>query len=159
MKIDFYLNGSAESLEAEAELRLIDVLRERYRLIGTHAGCYTGECGTCIVLINGEINHACLTPLFRVRGARVTTIEGFAKQHGYKEILAGMKEAGMAPCRFCAAGRILTIHSLLELSPTPNDEEIAETFRTVKCACTDYRSMLKAVQYAGRIRRNRHRVG
>ena len=158
MRVQFYLNGRSEIVDADADARLIDILREEFGLIGTHAGCYTGECGSCIILINGEVFHACLTPLFRVRGMRVTTIEGFARQHGYKEIIAGFKEAGLSPCRFCAAGRILITHALLELTPAPDEEEIAESFRTVKCRCTDYRTLIKAVQYAGRLRRNKHRV-
>ena len=158
MRIQFMLNGSLETVDAEADTRLINVLRERYHLIGTHASCYSGECGSCIVLINGEIFHSCMTPLFRVRGMRVTTIEGFAKQHAYKEVLAGFREAGLSPCRFCAAGRILTTHALLEISPNPGEEEIAEYYRAVKCRCTDFRTYLKAVQYTGRLRRNRHRV-
>jgi aerobic-type carbon monoxide dehydrogenase small subunit (CoxS/CutS family) len=159
VRINFMLNGTPESIDSDADVRLIDILRERFKLIGTHAGCYSGECGSCIVLINGEIFHACMTPLFRVRGMRVTTIEGFAKQSDYKEIMAGFKEAGLTPCRFCAAGRILITHALLDISPSPCEEEIAESFRTVKCRCTDYRTLVKAVQYAGRLRRNKHRVG
>ena len=159
MRVNFMLNGAAEAVDVDAETRLIDLIRDHFHLIGTHAGCYSGECGSCIVLINGEVFHACLTPVFRVRDTRVTTIEGFAKQHGYKDIIGGFKEAGLAPCRFCAAGRILITHALLELHPNPAEEEIAESFRTVKCRCTDYRTLVKAVQYAGRLRRNKHRVG
>jgi carbon-monoxide dehydrogenase small subunit len=159
VRINFMLNGTPESVDSDADVRLIDILRDHFKLIGTHAGCYSGECGSCIVLINGEIFHACMTPLFRVRGMRVTTIEGFAKQSDYKEIMAGFKEAGLSPCRFCAAGRILITHALLDIRPIPGEEEIAESFRTVKCRCTDYRTLVKAVQYAGRLRRNKHRVG
>ena len=159
MKIDFILNGSPVSLDAEADRLLIDLLRERFHLIGTHAGCRTGECGACIVLLNGETFHACLLPLFKIRGTRITTIEGFARQHAYKEILAGFKEAGLSPCRFCAPGRILVTHAMLEHSPSPDEEEITDAFRAVKCRCTDPRTYQKAVQYAGRLRRNKHRVG
>ena len=119
VRINFMLNGTPESVDSDADVRLIDILRDHFKLIGTHAGCYSGECGSCIVLINGEIFHACMTPLFRVRGMRVTTIEGFAKQSDYKEIMAGFKEAGLSPCRFCAAGRILITHALLDISPKP----------------------------------------
>ncbi len=159
MKIEFILNGSPVSLDIESDKLLIDLLRNRFNLIGTHAGCRTGECGACIVLVNGEIFHACLLPMFKVRGTRVTTIEGFARQHAYREILAGFREAGLSPCRFCAPGRILVTHSLLEHSSNPEEEEITEAFRAVKCRCTDPRTYQKAVQYAGRLRRNKHRVG
>jgi carbon-monoxide dehydrogenase small subunit len=155
MTIDFILNGEDVVVQAEAELRLIDILRDSFALRGTKAGCLTGCCGACLVILNGLIVQSCLVPAFLIRGSEIITIEGFSQTDEYQDIVEGFSRAGLENCGVCDTGKILAAESLLEHIPQPEDQEILNAFSGIRCRCTDPDTLIQAVQTAADIRYRR----
>jgi carbon-monoxide dehydrogenase small subunit len=138
------VNGVDHSIEAPPMSRLLDVLREDLRLTGVKEGCGEGECGTCSVLIDGELTNSCLVPLLQVEGASITTIEGVA----YNALQQAFLEHGGAQCGICTPGMILAAMSLLEQHPDPTLEQIKEGLAGNLCRCTGYMRIFEAVLHA-----------
>ena len=105
LKIDFSLNGKKVSVDTPPERRLIDVIREDFGLMAAKNACYTGECGSCTVQLEGLPVPACQVPIFTVRAKRIVTIEGFMGTEKYLDIINAFREAGCVPCPFCFAGK------------------------------------------------------
>ncbi|TVR56090.1 MAG: (2Fe-2S)-binding protein [Spirochaetaceae bacterium] len=155
MRVHFVLNERAVELDVESDARLIDVLRSELRLSGTRPSCREGYCGSCIVLLDDRIVPSCLTPMFRVLGGTVTTIEGFMKTNEYTDIEKGYQLARMDPCRFCAAGKVLSTHEFIATHPSPTREQIRAAAESVWCRCTSYTNYSKAIRLAAEVRRRR----
>jgi carbon-monoxide dehydrogenase small subunit len=155
MTIDFILNGEDVVVQAEAELRLIDILRDSFALHGTKAGCLTGCCGACMVIFNGLIVQSCLIPAFLIRGSEIITIEGFSQTDECQDIVEGFARAGLENCGVCGNGKILAAESLLEHIPRPEPRDILKAFRGIRCRCTDPDTLVAAVQIVADIRQRR----
>ncbi|MCL2832353.1 MAG: 2Fe-2S iron-sulfur cluster-binding protein [Treponema sp.] len=155
MTISFILNGEDVQIRAEAEQRLIDILRGSFNLAGTKSSCNMGCCGLCSVIFNGEVIKSCLIPALRVRGSEIITIEGFSQTDEYQDILHGFAEAGAVNCGYCSSGKILTVEALLSRSPRPSAPEIMRAFHGIRCRCTEPESLLKAVQIISDSRQRR----
>lgn len=118
MTVHFVLNGEDVVVHVEPNQRLIDILREEFDLTGAKSACHSGFCGACTVIFNNTISPSCLIPAFRLRGAKITTIEGFSKSEEYKDIIKGFKKTGVKNCAYCNAGKILVTESLLKRKKT-----------------------------------------
>ena len=130
--------------------RLLDVLREDLRLTGAKEGCGEGECGSCSVLMNGELVNSCLVPVLQCEGAEITTIEGLAPKDSEKlhPIQQCFLEHGGAQCGICTPGMILATHHLLARHPQPTMAEIQEGLAGNLCRCTGYMRIFEAVEKA-----------
>src|SRR6202049_4856589 len=132
--IRFTVNGESRTVQAPPMKRLLDVLREDLRLTGTKEGCGEGECGSCSVLMNGELVNSCLIPVLQAQGAEITTIEGLASRVEEGEQLHPIQqcffECGGAQCGICTPGMILATHYLLEKYPQPTLLQIQEGLRS-----------------------------
>ena len=148
MNISFKLNGDVVNIDTNPEKRLVTLLREDFKLTGTKYGCRTGMCGSCTVLIDGEIILSCLVPVFTIKGSEVLTIEGFSRTREFQDIQEGFRRVNYFPCEYCAPGKILTIHALLELNPQPTEQEIYTAMSGNRCKCDDLSSLLRGVQSA-----------
>ena len=155
MTLNFILNGEDVVVDTTAENRLVDILRDNFSLLGTKAGCYTGNCGSCSIIFNGAVVKSCLIPAFRIQGSEIITIEGFSLTDEYQDIAAGFSEAGFENCGYCNTGKILTTEALLERSLQPSKEEILSTFRGTKCRCTEPEELIRGVMAAVENRRRR----
>ncbi|HWZ51572.1 MAG TPA: (2Fe-2S)-binding protein [Granulicella sp.] len=151
-KIRFTINGEERTAAAPPMKRLLDVLREDLQLTGTKEGCGEGECGSCSVLMNGELVNSCLVPVLQAEGAEITTIEGLASRVGEGEQLHSIQlcflERGGAQCGICTPGMILATHNLLERYPKPTLAQIQEGLAGNLCRCTGYIRIFDAVQQA-----------
>jgi carbon-monoxide dehydrogenase small subunit len=127
--------------------RLLDVLRNTLGLTGTKEGCGEGECGSCSVLIDGQLVNSCLIPVLQVEGADVRTVEGLA-QEKLHPVQQAFLECGGAQCGICTPGMILATVHLLESKPQPTMEEIREGLNGNLCRCTGYTRIFEAVQSA-----------
>ena len=158
MTIKFRLNGSEVVTEAKPNERLIDILRESFGLTRAKSACHSGMCGSCMVVFNHEISPSCLIPAFRVSGAKVLTIEGFAETENYADIVEGFKKGGVENCGYCDAGKILITESLLTKKNAPDTAAIVSAFDSIKCRCTDKDSLVAGVLAAAaiRIKRKHH---
>ena len=149
--ITFTLNGSQVSVDAPPMTRLLDLLREHLHLTGTKEGCGEGECGSCSVLVDGELVNSCLLPSLQIQGATVTTIEGLGEQTHLHPIQQCFLEKGGAQCGICTPGMILATHHLLEKHPAPTLDEIREGLSGNLCRCTGYMRIFEAVQQTAKL--------
>jgi carbon-monoxide dehydrogenase small subunit len=128
--------------------RLLDVLREDLHLTGAKEGCGEGECGSCAVLMNGELVNSCLIPALQAEDAKITTIEGIATSEKLHPIQQCFLEEGGAQCGICTPGMILATHYLLEKHPQPTLLQIQEGLAGNLCRCTGYTRIFEAVRAA-----------
>ncbi|MDR1802265.1 MAG: 2Fe-2S iron-sulfur cluster binding domain-containing protein [Treponema sp.] len=156
MTIGFILNGDDLEFQSGAENRLVDILRNNFGLLGTKTGCYTGQCGACSVIFNGEVVKSCLIPAFKVRSSEIITIEGFSQTDEYQDIILGFSEAGLVNCGFCNTAKILAAEALLGRIRDPSREEILSAFNGIKCRCTEPEELVQGVMKAAEYRRKRY---
>ena len=155
MTIHFILNGEDMEIHAEANQRLIGILREHFGLTASKSGCLHGNCGACSVIFNGAVSPSCLIPAFRLQGSEIITLEGFSQQDEYQDIAAGFAEKGVESCGYCDAGKILSAELLLENSLQPTKEDFITAFRGIRCRCTEPESLYRGILAAGVIRKRR----
>ena len=155
MRLGFILNGEDVEVHSEVNVRLIDILRRKFGLLGAKAGCLNGQCGNCSVIFNGQVSPACLIPAFRIMGSEIITIEGFSLTVEYHDIVNGFNLANMKTCGYCDTGKILCVEALLERTLHPSKEEIMSSLSGIKCRCTNINTLLEAVNIIAGIRRER----
>ena len=146
--VRFTINDQRKFIEAPPLKRLLDVLREDLGLTGAKEGCGEGECGSCSVLMNGDLVNSCLVPILQAEGAQITTIEGVAIDERLHPIQQCFLENGGAQCGICTPGMILATHHLLEKYPQPTLLQIQEGLSGNLCRCTGYARIFNAVQAA-----------
>jgi carbon-monoxide dehydrogenase small subunit len=150
--IHLTINGEAATIQAPPMKRLLDVLREDLHLTGAKEGCGEGECGSCSVLMNGDLVNSCLIPILQAEHAKITTIEGLAPKLGAGEKLHLIQQCflseGGAQCGICTPGMILATHHLLDKHPQPTLLQIQEGLSGNLCRCTGYIRIFNAVQQA-----------
>jgi carbon-monoxide dehydrogenase small subunit len=149
--IHLTINGGTATIEAPPMKRLLDVLREDLHLTGAKEGCGEGECGSCSVLMNGDLVNSCLVPILQAAGAEITTIEGLAMDEKLHPIQQCFLSEGGAQCGICTPGMILATHHLLEKYPQPTLSQIQEGLSGNLCRCTGYIRIFNAVQQAALI--------
>jgi aerobic carbon-monoxide dehydrogenase small subunit len=148
-QVSFNVNGELRRVSVYPMQRLLDVLRNELGLTGTKEGCGEGECGSCSVLLNGDLVNSCLIPVLQVQGATVCTIEGLAKD-GMHPVQQAFLHCGGAQCGICTPGMILASVRLLQLHPNPSLEQIREGLGGNLCRCTGYSRIFHAVQEAAK---------
>lgn len=147
METSFSLNGESAVVDAEPRELLLDVLRDRLGMTGTHAGCEQGACGACTVLIDGEGVRSCLMFAVQVGGCDVRTIEGVAASpDALHPVQQALSEHHGLQCGFCTPGMVLTAIDLLEHNPAPSRAEIEAWMSGNLCRCTGYVGIVDAVQ-------------
>jgi len=155
MTLGFILNGEDVVADADAAVRLVDILRNDFALAGTKSSCRSGNCGACSVIFNGELAKACLIPAFKIRGSEIITIEGFAQTDEYQDIISAFAEADAEGCGFCSTGKILAMEALLGRHHRPSREEILAGFNGIRCRCTDPEGLVRIALAAIEYRRQR----
>jgi aerobic-type carbon monoxide dehydrogenase small subunit (CoxS/CutS family) len=149
--VEFSVNGRLVKQNVGHKTSLLRVLRDDLNLIGTKEGCTTGDCGTCIVLVDGKPVDSCLHLARRTDGCQVETIEALAEPGGRLHPLqAAFLESGAVQCGFCIPGMIMASKALLATNPSPKEPEIQEALKDVICRCTGYTQIIEAVQLAAR---------
>lgn len=141
------LNGQPVSLEAEAEMPLLWALRDLLGLTGTKYSCGIGICGTCAVLLDGQPIRSCITPVSRVTGKSILTIEGLSPDVTHPLQKAWLEEQ-VTQCGYCQPGQILTAAALLQRKPLPTDADIDAAMSGVLCRCGTYQRIRKAIHRA-----------
>lgn len=142
------VNGQLEALEVEPHESLLSALRERLDLTGAKEGCNEGECGACVVLVDGKAVNACLVLAAEVDGQTVTTIEGLGRAGALHPLQKAFLAHQAVQCGFCSPGMILTALGLLTENPSPTEEDVRRALSGNLCRCTGYRQILDAVQTA-----------
>lgn len=149
MRIEFICNGENVAVEAEPDMRALDVLRDILGLTGTKEGCGRGECGACTILLDDAPVNACLLYAAKLQGRSVETIEGIAQADGHLHpIQEAFLEEGAVQCGYCTPGMVLSTKALLRKNPTPDVGAIEEALSGNFCRCTGYVKIVRAVQRA-----------
>ena len=148
MKISVALtvNGKAVSAEVESRTLLVELLRERLQLTGTHVGCDTAQCGACTVLVDGKAVKSCNLLAIQARGADVTTIEGLAANGALHPMQAAFKRHHGLQCGFCTPGMVLSAVGLAAQVKEPSEAQIRDALDGNFCRCTGYHNIVKAVK-------------
>ncbi|WP_371422472.1 (2Fe-2S)-binding protein [Tardiphaga sp.] len=143
--LNIEINGRKQVLEIEPNELLLDVLRLGVGLTGTKEGCGEGVCGSCTVMVDGELVRSCLTLAMQVDGKAVTTIEGIANGSELHPLQRRFLEHGAVQCGFCSPGLILTAKALLSSNPDPSEAEVRDAIRGNFCRCTGYVKIVEAI--------------
>ncbi|HOT53744.1 MAG TPA: 2Fe-2S iron-sulfur cluster-binding protein, partial [Anaerolineaceae bacterium] len=153
-EISLTINGNTHTLVVPEDLVLIDLLRRDLHLTGTKQSCdRKGQCGACMVIVNGKAVRSCLTKVASLGGAEVITVEGLGTPDNPHLIQEAFALSGAIQCGFCTPGFIMSTKGLLDKNPDPSVEEIKKAFARNLCRCTGYTKIIEAVQLAARFLR------
>lgn len=141
------INDQLVNVEADRDTPLLWVLRDQLDLLGTKYGCGIGQCGTCVVHVDGIAVKSCLLQVSQLQGMKITTIEGLSKD-GLHPVQEAWKEVDVPQCGYCQTGQIMTAVAFLKNNPKPTDLEIRNAMQTNICRCATYNSIEKAVKVA-----------
>jgi carbon-monoxide dehydrogenase small subunit len=145
MPVKFEVNGKHVTVEVEPRMTLVDCLRHKLRLTGTHVGCEHGVCGACTILLDGEAVRACLILAVQAEGCQVVTIEGLSNDEALTPLQASFRRHHAVQCGFCTPGMITTAHALLTAEPDCDADRVREVLSGNICRCTGYISIVEAV--------------
>ena len=148
MRVELTVNGERKETEVWEGESLLFALRERLGLPGSKNACEQGECGSCSVLIDGELVCSCLVLAAQADGHEVTTVEGLRAEDGLHRVQQAFVEAGAVQCGFCTPGLVVATAALLERVPSPSDDVIREELSGNLCRCTGYAKIFDAVRLA-----------
>lgn len=148
IEIDLTVNGIPRRVGVEPATTLLEVLRESLLLTGAKEGCGVGECGTCMVLADGDPVPSCLVLAADAAGRAIETIEGLAADGVPGAVQAAFVEAAALQCGFCTPGMIVTAEALLRANPQPTPAEVRQALAGVLCRCGSYPKVLEAVALA-----------
>jgi aerobic-type carbon monoxide dehydrogenase small subunit (CoxS/CutS family) len=142
------VNGTKRTLDVDAGVSLLNVLRDNLDLTGTKYGCGEGRCGACSVLMGGQLTRSCVTPVGRAVGKQITTIEGLAKNGKLNPLQEAFIKADAMQCAFCTSGMIMAASALLSKNARPSRDEIVNGMNRNICRCGVYQRIVEAIQIA-----------
>ena len=146
--IRFTVNGKKEVVDVQPDMPLLWVLRDTLELTGTKYGCGIGECGSCIVHIDGEATPSCKTPISYCEGKSVVTIEGLAQNTHLHPVQEAWIEEDVPQCGYCQSGMIMSAAALLKKNTRPTDADIDSAMAANLCRCGTYNRVRKAIHRA-----------
>jgi len=146
--IELTVNGSRRSVFVHPMERLLDVLRHELGLTGAKEGCGEGECGSCSVLLDGQLVNSCLVPIAQANGSNLLTIEGLTGDERLHPLQQSFLSCNGAQCGICTPGMILAAVHLLDKHPEPTLDEIREGLSGNLCRCTGYSQIFEAIRQA-----------
>ena len=148
MQVNMIINGKEVSEEIEPRHLLVHFIRDQLGLTGTHWGCDTSNCGTCVVLVDGEPVKSCTQLAAMASGHEVTTVEGMEVDGVLDPVQQGFMECHGLQCGFCTPGMMLTARALLNNNPNPSEAVIREAISGQICRCTGYSTIVRSIQWA-----------
>jgi carbon-monoxide dehydrogenase small subunit len=148
MRIELQVNGERHEADVWSGESLLYVLRERLGFPGSKNACEQGECGSCSVLLDGQLVCACLVLAAQAEGHEVVTVEGLGEDGRLHRVQEAFVAAGAVQCGFCTPGLVVAAADLLERTPDPSDDEIREALSGNLCRCTGYAKIFDAVRMA-----------
>jgi carbon-monoxide dehydrogenase small subunit len=142
------VNGVEREADVAPEASLLALLRDSLGLVGSKNACEEGECGSCTVLLDGEVVCACLVPAFQADGAEVRTVESLADGGRLHAVQEAFLRTGAVQCGFCTPGLVVAAVDLLERDPHPSEPRVREALAGNLCRCTGYQKVVAAVLLA-----------
>ena len=148
MQVSMTVNGSPVNEEIEGRLLLVHFLRDQLGLTGTHWGCDTSNCGTCVVQMDGEPVKSCTVLAAMASGHEIRTVEGLEQNGELDPIQQGFVQCHGLQCGFCTPGMMMTARALLVRDPDPDDATIREAISGQICRCTGYATIVRSIRWA-----------
>jgi carbon-monoxide dehydrogenase small subunit len=145
LRVSFTLNGDAVSAEVEERTLLVTLIREHFRLTGTHVGCDTSQCGACVVHIDGDSVKSCTVLAAQIEGSGVATIESVAEGEKLHPMQEAFRENHGLQCGFCTPGMIMSALDLVKQNSDPTEREVREWLEGNLCRCTGYHNIVKSI--------------
>ena len=144
--VSLTVNGKPVTTEVEPRTLLVELLRERLQLTGTHVGCDTAQCGACTVLVDDKPVKSCNMLAIQAKGSEVTTIEGLATNGSLHPMQAAFRKNHGLQCGFCTPGMVMAAVGLAAQNKNPSEAQIRDALDGNFCRCTGYHNIVKAVQ-------------
>ncbi len=144
-KLELTVNGQAREVLVDLKTTLLEVLRDELQITSPKAGCNSGDCGTCSVLLDGRLVRSCITNAFSAAGKEVLTLEGLARPGQLHPLQTAFHEHYGAQCGFCTPGMILASKALLDQNPKPSRDQVKEALSGNLCRCTGYVKIIDSV--------------
>jgi carbon-monoxide dehydrogenase small subunit len=148
MDVTLNVNGTRHQLSVEPTETVVNILRDRLSLTGTHKDCSMGICGACTVLLNGRPVSSCLLLAPQADGQEIRTIESLEQDGKLSPLQEAFLTFGAVQCGYCTPGFLMTATALLEQNPKPNRTEVIEALKGNLCRCTGYKKIIEAVESA-----------
>ena len=148
MEVTLTVNGDLVTRDVEARLLLVHFLRDELGLTGTHWGCDTSNCGSCVVLYDEEPVKSCTVLTAMAAGHDVRTVESLEHDGQLDPLQQGFMECHGLQCGFCTSGMLMSARALLDRDPDPSEDDIREAISGQICRCTGYASIVKSVRWA-----------
>ena len=146
--IRLIVNGTEQEVQVDPVTPLLYVLRDELELNGPKYGCGLNQCGSCMVLLDGEAQTTCRLPVSAAAGREVTTLRGLTDGDELHPVQEAFVEEQAAQCGYCVNGMIVSAVALLTDTPNPTPEEIRNGLRPVLCRCGTHARFVRAVQRA-----------
>jgi len=148
MQVSMTVNGEPVTREIEGRMLLVHFLRDVLGLTGTHWGCDTSNCGTCVAWLDGEPVKTCTVLAAMAGGHEVRTVEGLEQDGVLDPVQQGFMQCHGLQCGFCTPGMLMTTRALLDRNPDPSEDEIREAISGQICRCTGYATIVRSVRWA-----------
>ena len=149
------VNGRLHDVDADPATPLLYVLRDNLGLNAAKFGCGLGQCGACVVMVDGEAIYSCLTPISVLENRKIKTVEGLGTLEKPGPMQRAFIEAQAAQCGYCIPGMMMRAQALLEKNPAPSDAEIRGALQPHLCRCGTHTRILHAVARAGELMRGK----
>lgn len=146
MIVNLVINGERRIANAAGSESLLTMLREDLGLPGSKDACEQGECGSCSVILDGELVCSCLVMAADCEGSEVRTVEGYGRPDDLHPVQQAMLDAGAVQCGFCTPGFVVAAAHLFDANPHPDSDEIREALAGNICRCTGYGAILRGLQ-------------
>jgi len=145
VEISLTVNGTEHTTDVPDNSLLVEIIRERLNLTGTHVGCDTSQCGACTIHMNGRSVKSCTVLAGQADGADITTIEGIGTVDALHPMQEAFRENHALQCGFCTPGMIMSAIDLVEKGKPLNERSVREGLEGNLCRCTGYHNIVKAV--------------
>jgi len=145
------VNGTVHDVDADPATPLLYVLREDLKLNAAKFGCGMGQCGACVVMVDGEAIYSCITPISALERRKIKTVEGLGTADKPGPMQRAFIEAQAAQCGYCIPGMMMRAQALLEKNPAASDADIRSALQTHLCRCGTHSRILHAVARAGEL--------
>ena len=150
VNVSMTVNGKTLSAEVEERTLLVQLLRENFRLTGTHVGCDTSQCGACVVHVDGKSIKSCNLLAVQADGCDVKTIEGVADNGTLHPMQEAFRDNHGLQCGFCTPGMVMSALDLVANNPDPSETEVREWLEGNLCRCTGYHNIVKSIMAGAR---------
>ena len=149
-QVTLTVNAKKHKHNVSDHMLLVDFIREKLKLTGTHIGCDTSQCGACVIHVNGKSIKSCTMLAVQADGCDITTIEGLADGDVLHPMQQAFYENHGLQCGFCTPGMIMSAIELIDGKSDITEQEVRQGLEGNLCRCTGYQNIVKSIQEAAK---------